>query len=61
MNSTLNPLLVRYLYVHGDDETFFYPTARSSLSAATIALGIWSWEGPVPSCCAGSRILRYRS
>jgi hypothetical protein len=31
-----SPLVVQYLYVHGDGEAFFYPTSRSS-SAAQVA------------------------
>ena len=31
------PLVVQYLYVHGEDEGFFYPTSRSSRSAAHLA------------------------
>lgn len=31
------PLIVQYLYVHGDGEAFFYPTSRSSRSAAQVA------------------------
>jgi hypothetical protein len=31
------PLVVQYLYVHGEDEAFFYPTSRSSRSAAHLA------------------------
>lgn len=31
------PLVVQYLYVHGDGEAFFYPTARSARSAARVA------------------------
>lgn len=37
MNSTLNPLVVQYLYVHGQDEEFFYPSARSPMAAASVA------------------------
>jgi hypothetical protein len=32
-----SPLVVQYLYVHGDGEAFFYPTSRSSRSAAQVA------------------------
>jgi hypothetical protein len=32
----LSPLVVQYLYVHGDGEAFFYPTSRSS-SASQVA------------------------
>jgi hypothetical protein len=32
-----SPLVVQYLYVHGDGEAFFYPTSRSSRSAAHVA------------------------
>jgi hypothetical protein len=31
------PLIVQYLYVHGEGEAFFYPTSRSSRSAAQVA------------------------
>lgn len=37
MTSQSNPLVVQYLYVHGQDEAFFYPTARSAPSAAAVA------------------------
>ncbi len=33
---TSSPLIVQYLYVHGDGEAFFYPTSRSS-SASQVA------------------------
>jgi hypothetical protein len=32
-----SPLVVQYLYVHGDGEAFFYPTSRSSRSAVQVA------------------------
>ena len=32
------PLVVQYLYVHGHDEAFYYPTARSPGSAAGVAV-----------------------
>jgi hypothetical protein len=31
------PLVVQYLYVHGEGEAFFYPTSRSGRSAAHLA------------------------
>jgi hypothetical protein len=31
------PLVVMYLYVHGQDERFFYPTVRAQASAARVA------------------------
>ena len=37
LSSQARPLVVQYLYVHGADEDFFYPTARSSASAAAVA------------------------
>jgi hypothetical protein len=33
-----NPLVVQYLYVHGQDEDFFYPSTRSGNSAASVAV-----------------------
>jgi len=38
VNSPPNPLVVQYLYVHGHDEAFFYPTARGAASAAEVAV-----------------------
>jgi hypothetical protein len=32
------PLVVQYLYVHGQDEAFYYPTARSPGSVAGVAV-----------------------
>jgi hypothetical protein len=37
MNIAPAPLVVQYLYVHGDGEAFFYPTARSARSASQVA------------------------
>jgi len=37
LNSTLRPLVVQYLYVHGQDEEFFYPSARAAATAAGVA------------------------
>jgi hypothetical protein len=37
MNDNLSPLVVQYLYVHGQDEGFYYPTARAATSAADVA------------------------
>ncbi len=37
MNAEPLPLVVQYLYVHAADEAFFYPTSRSSRSAAHLA------------------------
>jgi hypothetical protein len=37
VNAQPVPLVVQYLYVHGDGEAFFYPTSRSSRSAAQVA------------------------
>src|SRR5271166_2247593 len=37
MNAPLTPLVVQYLYVHGPDESFFYPTARAADSATEVA------------------------
>jgi hypothetical protein len=37
VNAEPLPLVVQYLYVHGDGEAFFYPTSRSSRSAAHVA------------------------
>jgi hypothetical protein len=37
VNSTQSPLVVQYLYVHGQDEEFFYPSARAAASAAGVA------------------------
>jgi hypothetical protein len=33
-----NPLVVQYLYVHGQGEEFFYPTTRSATSIAEVAV-----------------------
>ncbi len=37
MNDNSIPLVVQYLYVHGQDEGFYYPTARAATSAAAVA------------------------
>jgi len=37
VNRRSNPLVVQYLYVHGQDEAFFYPSARSASSVAAVA------------------------
>jgi hypothetical protein len=37
VNAEPLPLVVQYLYVHGEGEAFFYPTSRSSRSAAHVA------------------------
>jgi hypothetical protein len=37
MNGNTTPLIVQYLYVHGQDEGFYYPTARAATSAAQVA------------------------
>jgi len=37
MNDNPIPLVVQYLYVHGNDEGFYYPTARAASSAAAVA------------------------
>jgi hypothetical protein len=37
VHSHPSPLVVQYLYVHGHDEAFFYPTARAAASAAEVA------------------------
>jgi hypothetical protein len=37
MNDNSIPLVVQYLYVHGQDEGFYYPTARAASSAAAVA------------------------
>jgi hypothetical protein len=37
VHSQPNPLVVQYLYVHGQDEAFFYPSVRASSSAAAVA------------------------
>lgn len=36
-DTNLRPLVVQYLYLHGPDEAFHYPTARSAPSAAKVA------------------------
>ena len=37
MNNEATPLVVQYLYVHGEAEGFYYPTARAAHSAAEVA------------------------
>ena len=37
MNIEPLPLVVQYLYVHGEDEAFSYPTTRAARSAAQVA------------------------
>ena len=37
MHSQSKPLVVQYLYVHGQDEAFFYPSVRASASAGAVA------------------------
>ena len=38
MHSPSKPLVVQYLYVHGQDEAFFYPSVRASSSAGAVAV-----------------------
>ena len=38
MNSRQLPLVVQYLYVHGQDEAFHYPSVRARASATAVAL-----------------------
>ncbi len=38
MNSPQSPLVVQYLYIHGQDEAFHYPSVRAHASAAAVAL-----------------------
>lgn len=38
MDATSTPLVVQYLYVHGQAEGFYYPTARAASSAAAVAV-----------------------
>lgn len=38
MDATSTPLVVQYLYVHGQGEGFYYPTARAQSSAAAVAV-----------------------
>ncbi len=37
MSAPLTPIVVQYLYVHGHDEGFHYPTARAASSSAAVA------------------------
>jgi hypothetical protein len=38
MSTPSSPLVVQYLYVHGPEEGFYYPTARAASSAAGVAV-----------------------
>ncbi len=37
MNAPLTPVVVQYLYVHGPEEGFYYPSSRAGGSAADVA------------------------